>query len=97
MHSRGTARHTDDAEAWTLQPRGRSRGLVFCHARRFILVPWTECWTQSRAFDEDREYVGKGIYEGRIHGCTSYSHSKGEREFSLDFTHSVFGASLLLP
>jgi len=71
--------------------------LVFC--RRFLLTPWEECWTAKpkvKAFEKMKfltEYVGKGIYEGRVHGCTGYTHTKGERGYSLEFTHSVLGAS----
>ena len=29
------------------------------------------------------------MYKGYIHGCTAYTHTKGERNWSLEFTHSI--------
>ena len=37
------------------------------------------------------EYVGEGILNGRVHGCTGYTHTKGERGLSLEFTHAIIG------
>jgi len=62
----------------------------------FILAPWTECWTApawgktaNNTSPPVAEYIGKALYEGRVHGCTGYTHSKGERGLSLEFTHSI--------
>ena len=59
----------------------------------FILDSWSECWTTKpdRITSEVNEYVGEGIANGRVHGCTGYTHSKGERSLSLEFTHSILG------
>ena len=38
-----------------------------------------------------QEYVGEGIQNGRVHGCTGYTHTKGERGLSLEFTDSILG------
>ena len=59
-----------------------------------ILAPWSGCWTTKPAelyFSQITEYVGKDIWDGRIHGCTAYTHTRGERELSLEFTHSILG------
>lgn len=60
----------------------------------FILDSWSECWTtkpERITFSEVREYVGEGILNGRVHGCTGYTHTKGERGLSLEFTDSILG------
>ncbi|KAL1504952.1 hypothetical protein AB1Y20_008719 [Prymnesium parvum] len=60
----------------------------------FILSPWSECWTSKPSalyFPEVNEYVGQSIYRGYVHGCTAYTHTKGERTLSLEFTDSVLG------
>lgn len=59
-----------------------------------VLAPWSDCWTTKPSkvyFDEVTEYIGEGIWEGRVHGCTAYTHTKGERGLSLEFTHSILG------
>ena len=33
--------------------------------------------------------MGEGIQNGRVHGCTGYTHTKGERGLSLEFTDSI--------
>jgi len=58
----------------------------------FIFAPWSECWTakpESVYFDQATEYVGESLYKGYVHGCTAYTHTKGERNWSLEFTHSI--------
>ena len=58
----------------------------------FIFAPWSECWTAKPAsvyFDQATEYVGESLYKGYVHGCTAYTHTKGERNWSLEFTHSI--------
>ena len=40
-------------------------------------------------FAEATEYVGESLYKGYVHGCTAYTHAKGERNWSLEFTHSI--------
>ena len=58
----------------------------------FIFAPWSECWTAKPAsvyFTEATEYVGESLYKGYVHGCTAYTHTKGERNWSLEFTHSI--------
>jgi hypothetical protein len=57
-----------------------------------ILAPWSGCWTAKPAslyFSQITEYIGSDIWEGRVHGCTAYTHTKGERELSLEFTSSI--------
>lgn len=56
----------------------------------FILSDWSECWT-STTMSHVTEYVGESIYKGYVHGCTAYTHTKGERGLSLEFTHSLLG------
>jgi hypothetical protein len=59
-----------------------------------ILAPWSDCWTAkdpSLYFSEVSEYVGRSIFYGYVHGCTSYTHTQGERGLSLEFTHSILG------
>lgn len=59
-----------------------------------VLAPWSDCWTAKPAkvyFSEVSEYIGEGIWEGRVHGCTAYTHTKGERGLSLEFTDSILG------
>ena len=58
----------------------------------FIFAPWSECWTakpESVYFAQATEYVGESLYKGYVHGCTAYTHTKGERNWSLEFTHSI--------
>jgi len=60
----------------------------------FILSAWSRCWTAKpdyMYFPEITEYVGEDIKEGIVHGCTAYTHTKGERGLSLEFTHSILG------
>jgi len=60
----------------------------------YILAPWEDCWTTKPEriyFSEVNEYVGKAIYNGIVHGCAAYTHTKGERGLSLEFTHSILG------
>lgn len=48
----------------------------------YILAPWSDCWTAKPKdvyFSEIKEYIGKGIWNGNVHGCTAYTHTKGER------------------
>lgn len=57
-----------------------------------ILAPWSDCWTSkpdSVYFSRVTEYVGSGIFKGFVHGCTAYTHTKGERGFSLEFTDAI--------
>jgi hypothetical protein len=60
-----------------------------------ILAPWSDCWTTKPnkldSFEEVTEYIGEGIWEGRVHGCTGYTHTKGERGLSLEFTDAILG------
>lgn len=44
-----------------------------------------------RVCSKVQEYVGEGIQNGRVHGCTGYTHTKGERGLSLEFTDSILG------
>lgn len=37
------------------------------------------------------EYIGRGIMDGRVHGCTGYTHTKGSRNLALEFTASILG------
>jgi hypothetical protein len=56
-----------------------------------ILDSWDQCWTSKPSniyFAGVTEYVGKSIMEGKVHGCTAYTHTKGERELSLEFSQS---------
>lgn len=58
----------------------------------FILDSWSACWTEKPAriyFSEVSEYAGESIMNGHVHGCTGYTHTKGERGLSLEFTHSI--------
>ena len=63
----------------------------------YILDSWTGCWTHKDTatsagylyLDEIREYAGKSLMDGKVHGCTAYTHTRGERELSLEFTHSL--------
>lgn len=60
----------------------------------YILAPWEDCWTtkpDKLYFSQITEYVGNGIMQGELHGCVAYTHTKGERGLSLDFTYSVLG------
>jgi len=61
----------------------------------FILDSWSECYTAKPkrldSFSKVQEYVGEGIQNGRVHGCTGYTHTKGERGLSLEFTDSILG------
>lgn len=60
----------------------------------YILDSWDQCWTSKPTriyFPEITGYVGEGIAEGRVHGCTAYTHTKGERGLSLEFTDSILG------
>jgi hypothetical protein len=60
----------------------------------FILSPWSRCWTakpEDVYYPEVNEYVGTGIINGQVHGCTAYTHTKGERGLSIEFTHSILG------
>lgn len=59
-----------------------------------VLAPWSDCWTAKPKkvyFDAVTEYIGEGIWEGRVHGCTAYTHTKGERGLSLEFTDAILG------
>jgi hypothetical protein len=56
----------------------------------FVLAPWTGCWTTS-PHSYGTEYVGADIWNGNVHGCTAYTHTVGEREYSLEFTASLLG------
>jgi len=63
-------------------------------AVEFTLVPWSGCWgdkPDSLASLDIDEYVGPDIWDGRVHGCSSYTHTRGERELSLEFTDSILG------
>ena len=63
----------------------------------YALSTWSQCWTKKENtrsapyFAEIAEYVGDGIEAGIVHGCAAYTHTKGERGLSLDFTHAVLG------
>ena len=59
-----------------------------------ILAPWSGCWTakpSSIYFSNVNEYAGLEIMEGKVHGCTAYTHTVGERGLSLEFTDSILG------
>ena len=63
-----------------------------------ILYQWDDCWGPAPAALQNlpgpgiTEYIGKGILQGEIHGCTSYTHTVGERNLALEFTHSILGS-----
>jgi len=59
-----------------------------------FLGTWSNCWTSKPAslyFPETTEYIGDYIREGILHGCSGYTHAKGERNWSLEFTSSILG------
>lgn len=58
------------------------------------LDAWSKCWTAKPDhiyFDQVAEHVGDSISNGVVHGCTAYTHAKGERALSLEFSHSILG------
>jgi hypothetical protein len=59
----------------------------------FILTGWSQCWGSKPDYlknnDHVTEYTGPGIMSGQMHGCTGYTHTMGERNMALEFTHSI--------
>lgn len=46
-------------------------------------VPWNDCWLTSD------DGIGRGLDNGSLHACITYTHTRGERNDHADFGYSI--------
>lgn len=50
-----------------------------------VQTDWDNCWGNDK--------IGIGLSAGYFHGCMSYTHTQGERNRFIDFSHSVLNVN----
>ena len=77
-------------------PKSRPASTLGAQRTTHPAIPTTHTFTTrphlcrlARVCSEVSEYPGESIMNGHVHGCTGYTHTKGERGLSLEFTHSI--------